>query len=369
MMVQTRQSQRRSHDASHKVRASWSGPMPGSDKSASGTSSPYHRSRTVTASRVAGTGQHLTRPDSENMPEAPDQVERPRDQAEQRKRKQWSRNLNKEVMYCYYKARRDQTRGYRKRVHQLWQQRGNFECTEQRLCDQKKQIEDQTLLTSAELEEVKAQMEEENIQEESTRPTSEEDHPTTVEAIIEPYNPEPENPSLPEAAETADEPEDNTDDYEQLKEEYLELLEDTKSQPMKDRKKLPKLKMNKNTKKLIRMVNKIIETTSTDDMNITDINLMQFAGALLITNKETPAKPTTNRKPGNGPPAWQQRLQKQIDQLRSDLSIINEYTTGNTSKKTKQKFKTIQKKHKITKEEQITTLKEDLKQNLQAKAQ
>ena len=134
---------------------------------------------------------------------------------------------------------------------------------------------------------------------------------------------------------------------------------------MKNRKKLPKLKMNKNTKKLIRMVNKIIETT--DDMNITDINLMQFAGALLITNKVTPAKPTTNRKPGNGPPAWQQKFQKQIDQIRSDLSIINEYTTGNTSKKTKQKFKTIQKKHKITKEEQITTLKEDLKQKLQAK--
>ena len=133
---------------------------------------------------------------------------------------------------------------------------------------------------------MKAQVEEENIQEESTRPTSEENHPTTVEAIIEPYNPEPENPALPETAETTDEPEDNTDDYEQLKEEYLELLEDTKSQPMKNRKKLPKLKMNKNTKKLIRMINKIIETTSTDDMNITDISLMQFAGALLITNKE-----------------------------------------------------------------------------------
>ena len=90
-------------------------------------------------------------------------------------------------MYCYYKARRDQPRGYCKRMHQLWQQRGNFECTEQRLCDQRKQIEDKTLLTSAELEEVKAQVEEENIHEESTRPTSEEDHPTTVEAIIEPY--------------------------------------------------------------------------------------------------------------------------------------------------------------------------------------
>ena len=88
-------------------------------------------------------------------------------------------------------------------------------------------------------------------------------------------------------------PEDNTEDYEQLKEEYLELCENTKSQPKKNRKKLPKLKMNKNTKKLIRMVNRIIKTTSTDDMNITNINLLQYAGTLLITNKTTPAKPTT----------------------------------------------------------------------------
>ena len=84
MMVQRRQSQRRSHDASQKVRISWSGPMPGSNKSASGTSSFCHHSRTVTALRATGTGQHLTRPDSENIPEPPDQVERPHDQPEQR---------------------------------------------------------------------------------------------------------------------------------------------------------------------------------------------------------------------------------------------------------------------------------------------
>ena len=51
--------------------------------------------------------------------------------------------------------------------------------------------------------------------------------------------------------------------------------------------------MNKNTKKLIRVVNRIIKTTSTDAMNITDINLIQYVGALLITNKIAPAKPTT----------------------------------------------------------------------------
>ena len=78
---------------------------------------------------------------------------------------------------------------------------------------------------------------------------------------------------------------------------------------------------------------------------------------------------TTNRKPRGGPPAWQQRLQKQIDQLRGDISIITEYTNGNTTKKIRRKLKTILKKHKITADEQLIACKEDLKQALQAKAQ
>ena len=61
-------------------------------------------------------------------------------------------------MYCYYMAIKDKPRGYRKRMHQQWKDRGNIECTEQRLCDQKKQIEDKTLLTPAEIEEVKQQV-------------------------------------------------------------------------------------------------------------------------------------------------------------------------------------------------------------------
>ena len=82
MMVQTRQSLRRSHDASHKVHANWSGPMPGSDKSASGTSSTSHCSRTGTATRVAGIDDHLTRPDSEDNSEPSEQVHEPHDQPE-----------------------------------------------------------------------------------------------------------------------------------------------------------------------------------------------------------------------------------------------------------------------------------------------
>ena len=95
-----------------KVCTSWSGPMPGSDKSASGTSGACHHSRTGTAIRVAGTEDHLTRPDSENTSEPPEQVNRPCDELELKKQRQWSCNQNKEVMYCYYMAIKDKPRRY-----------------------------------------------------------------------------------------------------------------------------------------------------------------------------------------------------------------------------------------------------------------
>ena len=120
---------------------------------------------------------------------------------------------------------------------------------------------------------------------------------------------------------------------------------------------------------MVKTLDKIIEETSTDNMDLTTINQIQYTATLLITNKITPPKPTTNRKSRGGPPARQQRLQKQIDQLRGDISIITEYTKGNITNKIRRKLKTILKRHKVTADEQVIACKEDLKQALQAKAQ
>ena len=138
---------------------------------------------------------------------------------------------------------------------------------------------------------------------------------------------------------------------------------------MKERKKQPNLKNDKKLKRVVKTLDKIIGETSTDSIHLTTTNQMQYTAALLITNKITPPKPTTNRKPRGGPPAWQQRLQKQINQLIGDISIITEYTNGNTTNKIRRKLKTILKKHKVTADEQLIACKEDLKQALQAKAQ
>ena len=61
-----------------------------------------------------------------------------------------------EVIYCCYKATKVEQKEYCKRMHEVWQQRGNDNTSEQRLADQKRQIFQRSLLTEAELQIVKA---------------------------------------------------------------------------------------------------------------------------------------------------------------------------------------------------------------------
>ena len=56
------------------------------------------------------------------------------------------------------------------------------------------------------------------------------------------------------------------------------------------------VKNDKKLKRVVKILDKIIEETSTDNMDLTTTNQMQYTAALLITNKITPPKPTTNRK-------------------------------------------------------------------------
>ena len=50
------------------------------------------------------------------------------------------------------------------------------------------------------------------------------------------------------------------------------------------------LKNDKKLKRVVKILDKIIEETYTDNMDLTTINQMQYTAALLITNKITPSK-------------------------------------------------------------------------------
>ena len=103
---------------------------------------------------------------------------------------------------------------------------------------------------------MKKQVKSDTFQEEDEQQSEEEQQAATpiLEPVEPEVNPEPEDPILPTYHET---PDDNDDyDYDQLKDEYIELLKEVKFQPMKERKKLSKLKNDKKLPIVVKALDK-----------------------------------------------------------------------------------------------------------------
>ena len=72
-------------------------------------------------------------------------------------RQKWSEPLNRLVMYCKFK-RGPNRRGYRKRMMEVWKDKGVFELCEQRLVDQARAIMVNKWLIDVELEEIMSEI-------------------------------------------------------------------------------------------------------------------------------------------------------------------------------------------------------------------
>ena len=94
----------------------------------------------------------------------------------------WNKEVNKAVMECFYRSKPfdeegKPVRGYRQRMFREWRDRGLFESTEQRVCDQARAIRKNGWLSQLELEAIKRQVEDE-FQDEFGK-----DDPTEVETV------------------------------------------------------------------------------------------------------------------------------------------------------------------------------------------
>ena len=225
------------------------------------------------------------------------------------------------------------------------------------------------MLTAVEIDEVKQEVDNKTRQKHHDQETEEEQIPPYPDIPVEPIPQIAETPKATTQIDFNNLINDNNDEYNELKDEYVDLLGKVKAQPLEARQKLPKLKNDKRLKRIINILDKVVEETTQDNMDSTTINQKQYTAALVITNKILPPKPQYKKTQRGRPPAWQQRLQRQIDQLRVEISINTEYTKGNSTNKTRRKLKKILKKHKVASDDQLTACKEDLKQALQSKAQ
>ena len=81
-------------------------------------------------------------------------------------RMKWNKEVNKVVMECFYRTKpfdeeRKSVRGYRQRMFREWRDKGLFESTEKRVCDQARAIRKNGWLSQLELETIKRQVEDE----------------------------------------------------------------------------------------------------------------------------------------------------------------------------------------------------------------
>lgn len=154
-----------------------------------------------------------------------------------------------------------------------------------------------------------------------------------------------------------------------MKEDILRKWEEVSHLEIENRCRLPKIQKDRKAKTLIKSANNSmfeIKESLIDDMDINIFNQLMYSAAAVITEMED-IKLKEKNKGNRKQPAWKKKIEKEIAQKRSDLSILIEIANGvNVNERKK---RNISRRYKIKKPEEIAVIREQLKQQNQAKAQ
>ena len=165
-------------------------------------------------------------------------------------------------------------------------------------------------------------------------------------------------------------PEPTTEYAEQVSKTRKEILNELgKMQltPMEDRDYLHKITLNNFTKRHIQIGNRATEEILAElKPDLTTLNQIIYAAARVIESKYTK---TNANKTTNGPdkPRWKARIEKEIERMRGEISILDELSKSKPVKSRRSRI--TKNKYNIKSKDDIPPLKEMLKQKIQVKAQ
>ena len=250
---------------------------------------------------------------------------------------------NVEVMRCYLESSPGK-RGYRKRMHKLWKERGNANITEQRLADQLAQIKKKRWITQEEVENIRQSLMGEQIEEASHANTNEEQDLdgvslTKVEMPLEIPNIQTLN-----------------EEDRKVRNELIEKIRESE-----DRESLPKIKnRHKELRNLIHRMNHIAETITTDSLEETN-NLIY---AIAKKTVELLDMRTTRVQKERSKPAWQMRIETKRRTLEREVGQLSRVNRDEMALPEK-----LRKKYRVGPNKDIAAAYEDSKQRLQAISQ
>ena len=224
-------------------------------------------------------------------------------------KRKWDRALNKLVMKCYIMGEPNR-RGFRKRMHNAWQDIGVFDLTEQQLAGQVLHLKNSKYFADIEIEEMKRETKEKGEH------WGIDDDDDVVEPIVT-YATNGDDIRQIEV-DVEDENDVDGDILERIKCKLaLENLEKV------DLKSYDRRKVREATSRVNGVIGKL-KTTS-----ITDTNRLILVGANVVgdlVGVKSRGEPKTKE------PWWKRRIQGKISELRKDISHLEEWNKERMSK-------------------------------------
>lgn len=285
------------------------------------------------------------------------------------RRRNWTITEMEELMYCYFKAKAE-GRGYLKKLEEYFKARnpdnpkvGKF--TGNTLAAQCRHIEKTNVIGGRKLNAIKAEAE--GTQNQDNSQTEPED------SHAQPKQQDEENnlgrrTKKNQRGNKKKEPEISEEEQTALIEAFQRNYIQTRSTKIEDRDALPKANLHKIFVQKLNVINTHIETSITQDTDLTEINNITYAAAkTLIEENGQKAIKSQNRKKKEQP--WERRLQKKVEEKRTELARILSRSQGeHQGKRKKNKLQKIYQKYNINDEKDLPLVEEQLKQEIKATA-
>ena len=262
------------------------------------------------------------------------------------------KSMNIAVMECYFLSKPvddvgKPIRGYRRRMHKVWNERQTFKVTEQRLCDQARMSRKNGWLTQVELEEIQRKL---TAEEEVTMHESQVGEEIMIPEVTEPLS---EGETIIHVLENQARKVASTE----AMEEILTIMKEGNMNTPISLRKVDRKAVNR----VVSEVNEILSDIRTD--TISDTNKLIAATAVYV-GKKLGIK-NTKRGYEMKEPWWKRRIKQSIIEVRKHINILERRKRGETMKENK--YVEISRRYSIMKKG-ISNVIEELKQRLQAKA-
>ena len=292
---------------------------------------------------------------------------------QKQKRHKWTREEYREIMKAYFKAcLYPSEQNNTEQTYAIWsknKQHDNMDAN--KLANLRRDIVKNNRLTSAELEEIKREIHSDRNEMTSANKTCAEIAPELYQEWFDEneheqtfHGFEPDNSII----------EDNQQENHQdrakidiLKDDIIKEWTTLEHQTMQDRILLPKIQLNRANRKTIELANRAVkEVTTIIGKDITTLNGLIYSAATVIT-RHCGVKLVKKKQTAHKQPAWKRKIEKEIEQWRGEISILEEVSKGSRVKSGK--VAKLKGKYKIRDPSDIPPITETLKQKVLAKAQ